>query len=206
MRRLCGGEHPLVIGSSLLIDREAQKCVKEKFDGHLSKPVRREELHALLKRMMENPDAAPVSEERARDRVSGTAEKRPESPPIRILLAEDNPVNQKLAQLMLAKAGCEVDVASNGREACEKFTAAPERFHLIFMDIQMPVMDGIEATKAIRARGFSTIPIIAMTARAMTGDREMCLGAGMTDYITKPIRRDTVLAAIEKHAAHREAV
>jgi len=206
MRRLCGGAHAVIIGSSLLIDREAQKCVKEKFDGHLSKPVRREELHTLLKKITENPDAASVSEERARDRVSGTAEKRPESPPIRILLAEDNPVNQKLAQLMLAKAGCEVDVASNGREAFEKFTAAPERFHLIFMDIQMPVMDGIEATKAIRARGFSTIPIIAMTARAMNGDREMCLGAGMTDYITKPIRRDTVLAAIEKHAAHREAV
>ncbi len=206
MRRLCGGEHPVIIGFSLLIDREAQKCVKEKFDGHLSKPARREELLALLKRIIKNPDAAPADEGRARTGVSEAAEKRPESPPIRILLAEDNPVNQKLARLMLAKAGCEVDVASNGQEAFEKFIAAPERFHLIFMDIQMPIMDGIEATKAIRARGFSAIPIIAMTARAMTGDRELCLEAGMTDYITKPIRRETVLAAIEKCAAHRETV
>jgi CheY-like chemotaxis protein len=150
--------------------------------------------------------AAPAGEEYAKIPVSDAAEKRPESPPIRILLAEDNPVNQKLARLMLAKAGCEVDVASNGREAFEKFTATPERFRLIFMDIQMPVMDGIEATKMIRARGFSTIPVIAMTARAMKGDRELCLEAGMTDYITKPIRRETVLAAIEKYAAHREAV
>jgi CheY-like chemotaxis protein len=206
MRRLCGGEQGIVIGSSLLIDREAQKCVREKIDGHLSKPARREELHALLKRLMENPDASPAGEGRTGTGASDAAEKGPDSPPIRILLAEDNPVNQKLAQLMLAKAGCEVDVASNGREAFEKFIAAPERYCLIFMDIQMPVMDGIEATKAIRARGFSTIPIIAMTARAMNGDRELCLEAGMTDYITKPIRRDTVLAAIERHAAHREAV
>jgi PAS domain S-box-containing protein len=206
MRRLCGGEHPLVIGSSLLIDREAQRCVKEEFDGYLAKPVRRDELRALLTGIMKNPDAEPAGTEHAKNRDPGAAGRNPESSPIRILLAEDNPVNQKLARLMLAKAGCEVDVASNGKEALEIFTAAPERFRLIFMDIQMPVMDGIETARAIRARGFSAIPIVAMTARAMKGDRELCLEAGMNDYITKPIRREAVLAAIEKYAAHREVV
>jgi two-component system sensor histidine kinase/response regulator len=115
-------------------------------------------------------------------------------------------VNQKLAWLMLTKAGYDIEVAGTGREALEKFTAAPERFSLILMDIQMPVMDGIEATKTIRAKGFTAVPIVAMTARAMSGDRELCLEAGMTDYITKPIRKEAVLEIIEMHAAHKEAL
>lgn len=125
-----------------------------------------------------------------------------------ILLAEDNPVNQKLATLMLTKAGYQVAVANNGKEAVEKYTGSPGDFDLIFMDVQMPEMDGMEATEAIRAgelelatsnsQPSTRIPIIAMTAHAMKGDRKKCLDAGMDDYITKPIKREVVFDIIEK--------
>jgi CheY-like chemotaxis protein len=123
----------------------------------------------------------------------------------RILLAEDNPVNQRLATLMLTKAGYQVEAAGDGREAVECYTQAPERFDLILMDIQMPQWDGLQATRAIREKGFSSVPIIAMTANAMQGDREMCLAAGMDDYITKPIRREQVFEILQKWAFSRSA-
>jgi len=124
---------------------------------------------------------------------------------VRILLAEDNPVNQKLAKLMLTKAGYQVEVTNNGQEAVDKFTSSPEDFDLIFMDIQMPEMDGMEATQTIRSKGFDTIPIVAMTAHAMKGDREMCLEAGMDDYITKPIKREIVFEILERWIFNKEA-
>ena len=123
----------------------------------------------------------------------------------RVLLAEDNLVNQKLAKLMLGKAGYQVEVANNGLEAVEKYTAAPDDVDLIFMDVQMPEMDGKEATAAIRKLGHHSVPIIAMTAHAMKGDRDMCLQAGMNDYLTKPIKRESVFAIIEKNLFNKEA-
>ena len=124
---------------------------------------------------------------------------------VRILLAEDNLVNQKLAKLMLGKAGYQVEVANNGAEAVDIYTADPDTFDLIFMDVQMPEMDGKEATQTIRKKGFHRVPIIAMTAHAMKGDREMCLEAGMNDYITKPIKREAVFSIIEKNVFNKEA-
>ena len=117
---------------------------------------------------------------------------------VRILLAEDNPMNQKLAQYMLTKAGYQLEVANNGREAVEKYTAEPERYDLIFMDVHMPEMDGLEATKVLRNRGYKEIPIIAMTADAMKEDRDKCLESGMNDYMAKPIKREEVFAMIKK--------
>ena len=115
-----------------------------------------------------------------------------------ILLAEDNPVNQKLAVSMLSKGGYGVEVAENGIIAIEKFKANPQAFNLIFMDLQMPEMDGYEACRQIRALKLNDVPIIAMTANALRSDRERCLEAGMNDYVAKPIRRETVFKMIKK--------
>jgi CheY-like chemotaxis protein len=113
-------------------------------------------------------------------------------------LAEDNPMNQRLAQVMLTKAGYQMEAANTGKEAVEKFTAEPERYDLIFKDLHMPELDGLEATKVLRNRGYKDIPIIAMTADAMKEDRDRCLETGMNDYMAKPIRREEVFGMVKK--------
>jgi CheY-like chemotaxis protein len=121
--------------------------------------------------------------------------------PLRVLLAEDNPVNQKLTVRLLEKHGHIVVVAGNGREALAAI--ARHRFDLVLMDVQMPEMDGLEAARAIRVQERTTgehLPIIAMTAHAMNGDREICLEAGMDRYIRKPISAAEFFAAIGQAA------
>ena len=120
------------------------------------------------------------------------------SGPLRILLAEDNPVNQRVALHVLKKAGHAPLAVGNGREAL----AALEReaFDLVLMDVQMPEMDGFEATRAIREQEIQTgrhLPIVAMTAHAMKGDRERCLDAGMDEYVSKPIQKGDLFRAIQ---------
>ncbi|MGH9703487.1 MAG: response regulator [Candidatus Acidiferrales bacterium] len=124
----------------------------------------------------------------------------------RILLAEDNAINQQLAIRILEKHGYAIVVVNNGREAVE--TLEREAFDLVLMDVQMPEMDGLEATAAIRENEKMTgshVPIIAMTAHAMKGDREKCLNAGMDGYLTKPIQLATFLKEIEQHIPHPES-
>src|SRR5439155_10050314 len=119
----------------------------------------------------------------------------------RVLLAEDNFVNQRVAIKMLESLGCEVEVAQNGQKAVEAVAAA--HYDVVLMDCQMPELDGFEATRAIRgseadmAAGGEPrhVPIIAMTANAMAGDRERCIEAGMDGYLTKPVRLDDLVAA-----------
>jgi CheY-like chemotaxis protein len=115
--------------------------------------------------------------------------------PLRILLAEDNPVNQRVAQLMLKRFGYSIDIASNGKEAVEALERQP--YDLVFMDLHMPEMDGLQATRAIRRRHGASAPphIVAMTAAATDEDRTACLDSGMNDYITKPFT-PTVLRRI----------
>jgi CheY-like chemotaxis protein len=118
-----------------------------------------------------------------------------------ILLAEDNPVNQKVACRMLEKLGYRVDVAANGAAAVEAFASG--RYDLIFMDCQMPIIDGYEATRQIRAqenhlKSVQRVPIIALTAHAMKGADEECFAAGMDDYLSKPIERAQLVACIER--------
>jgi CheY-like chemotaxis protein len=118
--------------------------------------------------------------------------------PLRILLAEDNHVNQKLASRILEKQGHVVEVAPDGAKALEMLDK--QNFDLVLMDAQMPVMDGFEATAAIRRLEEHTrahIPIIAMTAHAMVGDRQRCLQAGMDGYIAKPVHADDLFETIE---------
>jgi CheY-like chemotaxis protein len=124
--------------------------------------------------------------------------------PLRILLAEDNVVNQKLALRLLQQMGYRADLASNGLEAIECIERQP--YDVVLMDVQMPEMDGLEATRRITAkwpRG-QRPRIVAMTANAMQGDREECLTAGMDDYVTKPIRVDALVAALTLVPTRRE--
>ncbi|MBT7585235.1 MAG: response regulator [Gemmatimonadetes bacterium] len=126
-------------------------------------------------------------------------------PPRRILLAEDNPLNEKVAVGMLREAGHQLVIARNGRETVEKFAAGD--FDVVLMDVQMPGMDGFAATTAIRereAREGGHVPIIALTANAMKGDRERCLEVGMDDYTSKPIRRALILGLIDKLTRENE--
>lgn len=188
-----------LIALSSLMKGDSKKCEEAGFDGFLAKPIRGERLYQMLERIL-----AEKGDEVKKDKVEPPKIMTQHSVweqikhSVRILLVEDNPVNQKLAKIMLTKAGYQVEVAINGKEALEKFTASPDDFDMIFMDVQMPEMDGLEATRAIRERGFDTIPIAAMTAHAIEGDREMCLEAGMDDYISKPIKREVVFQVLQK--------
>ena len=117
----------------------------------------------------------------------------------RILVAEDNIVNQRVAAALLTKRGHTVTVVNNGREAVDALQR--ERFDLVLMDVQMPEMDGFEATAAIRRMERDTgrrVRIVAMTAHAMSGDRERCLAAGMDGYLSKPIDQRTLYAVVEQ--------
>ena len=117
----------------------------------------------------------------------------------RVLVAEDNPVNQAVARAMLEGAGCRVTVAANGRLAVEESLRQP--FRLVLMDCQMPELDGFEATREIRLResaGTTRVPIVALTANAMVGDRTRCLAAGMDDYLSKPFKRNDLLTMLRR--------
>jgi CheY-like chemotaxis protein len=158
----------------------------------LPKPVLGSHLLAAF-REASNPDTSASEPVRAFHQDAAT-------PPLHILLAEDNVVNQRVAIAVLRKLGHSVVVAPDGVAAVRAFES--ERFDLIFMDVQMPEMDGFEATAAIRQRERTKggrIPIIAMTAHAMTGDRERCLSADMDGYLSKPLRVPDLIAEIEAH-------
>jgi CheY-like chemotaxis protein len=125
-------------------------------------------------------------------------EQKPPSRRFRVLLAEDNLVNQRLAVRMLENMGHQVVVAQTGHEVLSALQTM--KFDLVLMDVQMPEMDGFAATREIRKReqgGQDHLPVIAMTAHAMKGDRESCLDAGMDDYLAKPINRDELQQLIE---------
>jgi two-component system, sensor histidine kinase and response regulator len=126
---------------------------------------------------------------------------------LRILLAEDNAVNQKIACRVLEKQGYEVTVAADGHQALAALAEA--EFDVVLMDVQMPEMDGFETTAAIRALERETgrhLPIIAMTAHAMQGDRERCIAAGMDDYVSKPLKIQELIELLQKisDATHQE--
>jgi signal transduction histidine kinase/DNA-binding response OmpR family regulator/HAMP domain-containing protein len=195
---------PLIAVSS---QKDAKECKLSGFDGFLNKPIHRKKLYHMLERILGREKETLKKDNDLNQPIITkhlVAEEMKRS--VRILLAEDNPVNQKLAEKMLTMAGYQVQLAGNGKEAFEKFTASPENFDLIFMDMQMPVMDGLEATEKIRAfeqalskpQGAKHIPIVAMTANAMKGDREECLEAGMDDYIAKPVNREVVYKMVNK--------
>ncbi|PIE73893.1 MAG: hybrid sensor histidine kinase/response regulator [Deltaproteobacteria bacterium] len=178
-------------------DRKASLCNKAGFNAFLTKPARREILFKTIEKLLSN-DAKTAEREPKKKLITQYSVREELKQSITILLVEDNPVNQKLATLILTRAGYNVTVANNGKIAVERYTAAPKQFDLVLMDIQMPEMDGLKATEIIREKGHNKVPIVAMTANAMKGDREKCLSAGMNDYISKPIKREIVFEIIQK--------
>ena len=158
----------------------------------MAKPLRQSHLFDTLASLLVH-DATPRRVEPARPAIDATLATRH---PLRILLAEDNVVNQKLALRLLSQMGYRADVASNGIEAIQSVDRQP--YDVVLMDVQMPEMDGLEASRRITAKSppGQCPRIVAMTANAMQGDREACLAAGMDDYVTKPIRVDALVTAL----------
>jgi CheY-like chemotaxis protein/HPt (histidine-containing phosphotransfer) domain-containing protein len=168
---------------------DAEHCRKLGIQSYLYKPVRRQELLAAILRALGHPQTIPSP--------LAVTPAVPQGRSLRILLAEDNRTNQTVATRMLQKMGHSTVVAGNGKEALLLLTT--HRFDLILMDIQMPEMDGLTASRKIRESERKThlhLPIIAMTAHAMKGDRERCIEAGMDGYVSKPISSKEVAEAI----------
>ena len=173
------------------------RCRKLLIAGYLTKPVSQAELMRTLDDTLRRVELRTGTSEAGAP--SGTIPKSERS--LRILVAEDNSLNQQVARGMLEQMGHGVTLAANGREAIEKFKQ--QTFDLVFMDIQMPIMNGYEAAAIIHEQQDSRrrIPVIAMTAHAMSGDREKCLEAGMDDYISKPISSDALSALLERNSS-----
>jgi signal transduction histidine kinase/CheY-like chemotaxis protein len=194
---------PLVLFSSL--GRREAGDAEGLFDAFLAKPVRQSQLFDTLVNLLVG-DAAPreraAAPAAAKSKIDAEMAARH---PLRILLAEDNVVNQKLALRLLQQMGYRADLASNGIEAIE--SVERQTYDVILMDVQMPEMDGLEASRRITAKWQpgDRPRIVAMTANAMQGDREMCIAAGMDDYITKPIRVDQLVDALN-HVSPRKGV
>ncbi len=189
----------LVMLTSQGLRGDASRMEKIGFSAYLTKPVRRSQLFDCLVNVLSNSDR------RYRDggtqiitKHSMSDEKRSM---VRILVVEDNTVNQKVALKMIEKAGYQADIAENGRKALKALET--KHYDIVLMDVQMPEMDGLEATRRIRSQESGVlnhnIPVIAMTAHAMHGDRELCLAAGMDDYTTKPIQAHDLFDKIDEY-------
>jgi two-component system, sensor histidine kinase and response regulator len=208
---------PIIALTSLGMLGDSQKCRNAGIQGYLTKPVKQRDLKVAVfcvlhpEDILSRPSAAPLTRHTL-------AESRREK--TQILLVEDYPTNQQIAIRHLTSRGFEVTLAENGQQAVDLFKT--RRFHLVLMDIQMPVMDGYEATRSIReyeqrqkrafpaeSPGHSHIcnhtPIIAMTAHAIHGYREKCLAADMDDYITKPLQKKAFIALVEQYVLEKKA-
>jgi len=169
---------------------DGERCRKAGIEAYLTKPVSRSDLLNTVATLLGSSHQAPSTDLITRHSI---AESRRE---LKILLAEDNPVNQEVAKAMLLKRGHQVDVVGNGAEAVEAVRRG--RYDLVLMDIQMPKMDGFAATAAIRELpGGSSLPIFALTAHAMIGERERCIAGGMNGYLSKPFKGHELYALVE---------
>ena len=186
---------PIVLVTSLMSDMAQQEARHAGINAYITKPLRTSDLYRALVRAL-NQSASPERSDEPVPSLSGAA----------VLLVEDNPVNREYACALLERLGCEVITAENGKEAVGCWLQ--DKFDVILMDCQMPVMDGFEATRTIRQReneqgsrdrrGRDRSPIIALTANAMEGDRQRCLNAGFDDYLAKPFR-EFELEAVLSH-------
>jgi two-component system sensor histidine kinase/response regulator len=204
IRRMPISRQPRLVMATAFAREEAARAVGSgDFNGILTKPLNASMVFDETARQLGADRAAPPP---MREPDAGTARAgllllRG----ARVLLAEDNEINQQVACELLQDAGLEVEVAGNGRIALERLTESS--YDLVLMDMQMPEMDGLAATRAIRAiPGFAKLPIVAMTANAMASDREKCLAAGMNDHVAKPIEPDELWRVIARWVAPRPAV
>ncbi|MBC7850618.1 MAG: response regulator [Chitinophagaceae bacterium] len=189
---------PILLLSS--IGTEVGQENKDLFHAVLNKPVKQNILSTIILNTFEKTGLTNTDVRPQQIAFENLAAKYP----LNILIAEDNLVNQQLALIVLSKLGYSPALAENGREAVEQMLA--HNFDLILMDVQMPEMDGHEATRFIRRQNYAQPAIIAMTANAMQGDREQCLAAGMDDYISKPVKPEEIAAMLEKWAMKNKGV
>jgi CheY-like chemotaxis protein len=186
---------PIIAMTAYALENDRERCIAAGMDGYVSKPVRPEKFREALFLVNKRLEASPAAQ--ALPDVDGK-----ETPPrmVRILLVDDNRINQQVAQGKLRTLGYEPDVASNGLEAV---TVLEQRdYDLVLMDCHMPEMDGFAATGVIRDPASNvlnhSVPVIAMTANDMKSDRERCRAAGMDDFLTKPVKVEALAAMVEK--------
>ncbi len=188
-----GREIPILLLSS--VGNESRRKYPDLFQAVLNKPVKHHLLLKYIARLLQGSQVFFGQEElhpqKLSDRFAGNF-------PLRILIAEDNLVNRQLISHVLGKLGYTPEIVENGQEALDKLTGG--EFDIIFMDVQMPVMDGLEATRLIRMRGGDQPVIIALTADAQEEDRQECLAAGMDDYISKPLQLERLINMLKKWA------
>ncbi|HNV70545.1 MAG TPA: response regulator, partial [Candidatus Ozemobacteraceae bacterium] len=199
----------LIMLTSLGRRGDTRRFTEIGFKGFATKPIHHHTLKALLLQVLACP--ADCESGAAKTIVTGHSAWESYIPfqgsKVRILLAEDNPVNQQMALIMIQKIGLHADAVASGEEALKALEMIP--YDLVLMDVQMPVMDGLEAARRIRDPNSRVrnhqIPIIAMTAGAMLGDREKCLAAGMDDYLTKPVVKRSLIDILGKWLPRRPA-
>jgi CheY-like chemotaxis protein len=190
---------PLVLLTSMGVRADNPAFAGAAFASCLTKPIKPAQLHEVLVRVISG--SKPAAKKSAPMKLDPSLAQRL---PLRVLLCDDNAINQKVALRLLQQMGYQADIAANGLECLQALER--QAYDLIFMDVQMPEMDGYEATRKIRRHQYDKDPsrnshppiIIAMTANAMQGDREKCLEAGMDDYLAKPVRPEDIRLVIER--------
>jgi CheY-like chemotaxis protein len=179
------------------IGDERGKNYSDLFSSVLTKPVKQNMLCKHILQQLRLGGKPVIAEQNLTPKLSVDFSRQH---PLRILIAEDNVVNQKLTERVLNKLGYKPVIVISGQQALD--AARQQLYDLILMDVQMPEMDGLESTRQIRRSEIKQPIVIAMTANAMQGDRDQCIGAGMDDYISKPVRLETLINMLEKWSAH----
>ena len=200
-RMLAAAKPPIAImvsalGRELLVQRSTEE--QARLHAYLVKPITRAMLEQAVRDAMTDQRSVRThtrNDEQAAKRLTG----------LRLLVVEDNPINQQVAAELLRKEGADVTLAGNGQLGVAAVGGADPAFDAVLMDIQMPVMDGYAATRAIRAMGYTQLPIIAMTANAMASDRTACLEAGMNEHVGKPFNLNDLVQVVLNHTRRRTA-
>ena len=202
IREQCGdGPHPATILVSAYMPDEGLMSAREAgLAGYVAKPVNQSSLFDAIATSVGRRTGQRYARTPGSSRPVGTV-----LPGLRVLLAEDNEINQQVAIAVLQQQGVNVDVVENGEDAVARvFAAGPDYYAAVLMDVQMPIMDGMEATRRIKGDPcFSSLPIIAMTAHALEEERQKCFAAGMSDHVAKPLGEDKLFEALARHCQNR---